>query len=402
MAPSSPQPISITLFGTGGTGKSSLTLSLVRAAFSPHYDPTIEDSYSVTRKVDGVEYPITITDTAGQEEYRGLWAHEALQSDGFLFVYDITRKETLDQLEWFDGIVKVEAECRKERAESAARMRALGAALGDLPGQSKSPSKSRSRRGTGVSTGRSRRGTGATAPPMPMNKPIKIVAGNKVDLAAEREVSAREGLEWARSHGCGFMETSARDQINVEETFGLIVRRVVEARREEEQRIMEEEYVREQARRAEEKAGKYAIGRGIDDWQGKIDRRATVDWTKNQKQAQWPMTNRHIQLQSPPRRDRKDRNRDKDRPREREGETREERQARKERQRDRERDREEIERERRLKRRQSESGINLRHAPTAPLSPLGADGMEKRMRLPGPKGEIGPTTRRGWAWLRCW
>lgn len=39
------------------------------------------------------------------------------------------------------------------------------------------------------------------------------------------------GLEWARRNGCGFMETSARNTVNIEETFALIVRRVVEARR---------------------------------------------------------------------------------------------------------------------------------------------------------------------------
>jgi GTPase KRas protein len=49
--------------------------------------------------------------------------------------------------------------------------------------------------------------------------PVKILAGNKCDLKEERKVSAREGLEWARARGCGFMETSARECVNVEETF---------------------------------------------------------------------------------------------------------------------------------------------------------------------------------------
>ena len=62
-------------------------------------------------------------------------------------------------------------------------------------------------------------------------KPIKIVAGNKCDLQESRQIPAREGLEWARKRGCGFMETSARNTVNIEETFALIVRRVVEARR---------------------------------------------------------------------------------------------------------------------------------------------------------------------------
>ena len=49
--------------------------------------------------------------------------------------------------------------------------------------------------------------------------PVKIVAGNKCDLKAARALSSRQGLEWARSRGCGFMETSAREMVNVEETF---------------------------------------------------------------------------------------------------------------------------------------------------------------------------------------
>jgi GTPase KRas len=49
--------------------------------------------------------------------------------------------------------------------------------------------------------------------------PVKIVAGNKCDLKGERKVSARHGLEWARKRGCGFMETSAREMVNIEETF---------------------------------------------------------------------------------------------------------------------------------------------------------------------------------------
>lgn len=49
--------------------------------------------------------------------------------------------------------------------------------------------------------------------------PVTIVAGNKCDLHEARQVSAGEGLKWARDNGCGFMETSAREFVNVEETF---------------------------------------------------------------------------------------------------------------------------------------------------------------------------------------
>ncbi|PTB77451.1 hypothetical protein M440DRAFT_1390765 [Trichoderma longibrachiatum ATCC 18648] len=50
----SPVPISITICGDGGCGKSSITLRLVRSAWTSDYDPTIEDNYSVTRVIDGV------------------------------------------------------------------------------------------------------------------------------------------------------------------------------------------------------------------------------------------------------------------------------------------------------------------------------------------------------------
>lgn len=34
---------------------------------------------------------------------------------------------------------------------------------------------------------------------------VKIVAGNKCDLANSRQVSSQEGLAWARSHDCGYV-----------------------------------------------------------------------------------------------------------------------------------------------------------------------------------------------------
>ncbi|KAF3005037.1 hypothetical protein E8E13_009175 [Curvularia kusanoi] len=171
--------ITITICGDGGCGKSSITLRLVRSEWTSDYDPTIEDSYSVTRAVDGHSYYLMLTDTAGQEEYRGLWAASNLQSDAFLLVYDITSANSLDALDYFMDMIDMETENRLDN--------------GKVP-------------------------------------PVKIVAGNKCDLQGARQIEAKRGLEWARNRGCGFMETSAREMVNIEETFALLVRRVVEAR----------------------------------------------------------------------------------------------------------------------------------------------------------------------------
>lgn len=133
----------------------------------------------MTRTVDGHSYYLMLTDTAGQEEYRGLWAASNLQSDAFLLVYDITSPNSLDALDYFMDMIAMETENRLDN--------------GKVP-------------------------------------PVKIVAGNKCDLQGARMIGAKEGLEWARKRGCGFMETSAREMVNIEETFALLVRRVVEAR----------------------------------------------------------------------------------------------------------------------------------------------------------------------------
>ncbi|KAH6623519.1 hypothetical protein F5144DRAFT_518670 [Chaetomium tenue] len=203
-----PVPISITICGDGGCGKSSITLRLVRSQWTSEYDPTIEDSYSVTRRLDGAVYHLSLTDTAGQEEYRGMWASSNLGADAFLLVYDITAPHSLDALDYFNELIDMEAETRLDNAERARR-----AGL--------SPT-------TNLTTNLPNGGAGSGGKTVP---PIKMVAGNKCDLAEARRVPAAAGLEWARARGCGFMETSARLEVNVEETFALIVRRVEEARR---------------------------------------------------------------------------------------------------------------------------------------------------------------------------
>ncbi|KAL2009239.1 hypothetical protein VTN00DRAFT_7433 [Thermoascus crustaceus] len=199
--------ISITICGDGGCGKSSITLRLVRSQWTHEYDPTIEDSYSVTRTVDGVPYFLSITDTAGQEEYRGLWAASNLKSDAFLLVYDITNGASLDALDYFMDMIDIEAEQRLEDNERIRR-----------------------------ELGPSAEGLDVGMPP-----PVKIVVGNKCDLKDARVVSSRQGLEYARKHGCGFMETSAKEMVNIEETFALLVRRVVEARQQHYQKPQPQE-----------------------------------------------------------------------------------------------------------------------------------------------------------------
>ena len=141
----------------------------------------------MTRTVDGLNYYLSLTDTAGQEEYRSLWAASNLQSDAFLLVYDITNAASLEGLSWFLDMIDIEAENRLE--ENVRLLRDKGSKV------------------------RGKREEGWRYPP------IKIIAGNKCDLKDARAVSSKVGWEWAKSKNCGFMETSAREMVNIEETF---------------------------------------------------------------------------------------------------------------------------------------------------------------------------------------
>lgn len=136
-----------------------------------------------------------------------MWASSNLGADAFLMVYDITSAGSLDALGYFNDLIDMEVETRLDNAGRArkAGLSASSAAAAEYGG-----------------------GSAKTVPP------VKFVVGNKCDLSESRQVSAATGLDWARRRGCGFMETSARVEVNIEETFALIVRRVVEARRQAE------------------------------------------------------------------------------------------------------------------------------------------------------------------------
>ena len=59
-----------------------------------------------------------------------------------------------------------------------------------------------------------------------------IIVGNKCDLEQDRVVSKEEGQALARSFGCRFMETSAKQRINVEQSFHELVREIRKYNRE--------------------------------------------------------------------------------------------------------------------------------------------------------------------------
>jgi len=56
---------------------------------------------------------------------------------------------------------------------------------------------------------------------------------NKCDLEYERQVGMNEGRDLARHFNCKFIETSAKQRINVDEAFSTLVREIRRYNREE-------------------------------------------------------------------------------------------------------------------------------------------------------------------------
>lgn len=67
-------------------------------------------------------------------------------------------------------------------------------------------------------------------------KPIQIVlVGNKSDQSVDREVSVNEGVELAKTLGCGFVETSAKEGYNIDKAFHGLVRAIDKGQENEKQ-----------------------------------------------------------------------------------------------------------------------------------------------------------------------
>uniref|UniRef100_A0A183CHJ8 small monomeric GTPase n=1 Tax=Globodera pallida TaxID=36090 RepID=A0A183CHJ8_GLOPA len=159
----------IVVLGSGGVGKSALTVQFVQGIFVEKYDPTIEDSYRKQLEVDGQQCMLEILDTAGTEQFTAMRDLYMKNGQGFVLVYSITAQSTFnDLMDLRDQILRVKD-------------------TDDVP---------------------------------------MILVGNKYDLEDERVVGKEQGMNLARQFNSAFLETSAKQKINVHEVFYDLVRQI--------------------------------------------------------------------------------------------------------------------------------------------------------------------------------
>ena len=94
-----PKKAIIVLLGDGSVGKSCMITRFVNNEFLEYYDPTIQDTFRKTVTIDGEPSVVEILDTAGQEEYSSLNEAFIMKGDGFLFVYSVTKSDSLEKLD---------------------------------------------------------------------------------------------------------------------------------------------------------------------------------------------------------------------------------------------------------------------------------------------------------------
>lgn len=107
-----PDTIHIAVVGSGGIGKSALSVQYVQSLFTEDYDPTIQDNYSKTALIDDNYVDLDILDTAGQDEFTALREQYMKNQDGFLLCFSLTSKETFERVHDFHKQIQKVSEKR--------------------------------------------------------------------------------------------------------------------------------------------------------------------------------------------------------------------------------------------------------------------------------------------------
>ena len=152
----------IILLGESRVGKTCLVTSLTKGAFMDTGLLTAGiDFHIVEKEFEGKKYKFKIFDTAGQERYKSISKSSIKLADGILLIFAVNNKNSFEKINsWIDSIKDEVNEFQKSI----------------------------------------------------------ILCGNKIDVE-NREISYKEGLEFAETHRFKYFETSAKTLKGVQEVF---------------------------------------------------------------------------------------------------------------------------------------------------------------------------------------
>ncbi|XP_058898015.2 ras-related protein Rap-2a isoform X2 [Kogia breviceps] len=101
----------VVVLGSGGVGKSALTVQFVTGTFIEKYDPTIEDFYRKEIEVDSSPSVLEILDTAGTEQFASMRDLYIKNGQGFILVYSLVNQQSFQDIKPMrDQIIRVKRE----------------------------------------------------------------------------------------------------------------------------------------------------------------------------------------------------------------------------------------------------------------------------------------------------
>ena len=157
------------LIGDSSVGKSNILLKYLKGDFDPNSKATVGVEFGTKSiEIKKKKVKIQIWDTAGQERYRSITSAYYKGAKGAFIVYDITRKNTFDNIDKWISDLKTNGD---------------------------------------------------------QNIAI-IIIGNKSDLDDKREVQTEEGIKKSDEHKTAFMETSALNGDNINNAFEELIEQI--------------------------------------------------------------------------------------------------------------------------------------------------------------------------------
>ena len=162
----------ILILGDTQVGKSCFLTRYADNSFQDEYLSTIGMDYKIKnyQAEDGSTIKLYIWDTAGQDRFRSITRNYYKGADGIILIYDITKKDTFENVRNWINNIKDEAPDRV----------------------------------------------------------VLILVGNKVDDERNRVVPKSEGEEIAKEFNLPFFECSAKSDINVTPVFDTLIKKIIE------------------------------------------------------------------------------------------------------------------------------------------------------------------------------
>jgi len=168
----------VVLLGEGCVGKTSLTLRYCEDKFNDKHITTLQASFLNKKlNVGGKKVNLSIWDTAGQERFHALGPIYYRDSNGAILVYDITDEDSFQKVKnWVKELRKM-----------------LGQDI------------------------------------------CLCIAGNKIDLERNRNVTVEQAEEYAKSVGAKHVHTSAKLNRGIDELFLSLTKNMLEVSAQQEQ-----------------------------------------------------------------------------------------------------------------------------------------------------------------------